>query len=339
MLDLELLHNFCTSTCLTLHEEPNLKTLWKITVPQLGFQYDFVMRGILAVSALHIAHFVPDKSNHYMCQALTQHQSGLQVATAMLPDINDENCEAVWMFATLTLFFTLATARQTNEFLMVGDSLGGGWLELIKGTYSILGTSHEKLRTGILGPTFRAGAVRARLRDEASYNFPVDEDPTQELRAQMAKSTLEPESYDLCMLAIEELRKSFALFHSGAARSPNESSDVFIWLFRVNNGYLDLIRDHCQDAVAIFAYFCVLLKILDHKWWMDGSSVHLIQQIWNTLDEDHRLWIRWPIEQIGWVPSTTVTRVTSQANTPAQMQAVDTPSATSAYRSPLGPPS
>jgi hypothetical protein len=338
MLDLELLHNFCTSTCLTFNQQTNLKHVWKITVPQLGFQYDFVMRGILAISALHIAHMVPDKSSYYMSQALIQHQTGLQTATTMLPQIDDENCEAVWIFATLTLFFSLATARQSNEFLMVGASIGGGWLELIKGSYAILSSSHHKLIAGSLGPTFHIGKIRAELREQLSYNFPIDQDPTQELRTQMTYSKLKPESYDVCMHAIEELRKSFALHYSSESKATDEFGDTFMWLFFVNDGYLDLIREHCQEAVAIFAYFCVLLKALDNQWWIQGSSIHLIEQIWNSLDEHHRLWIRWPIEEIGWIPPSSVKRF-EQANRSSQVENPSIPSMVpSAYMSPPAPP-
>jgi hypothetical protein len=42
---------------------------------------------------------------------------------------------------------------------------------------------------------------------------------------------------------------------------------------------------------------------LDSCWWMEGWATHLIAKIYHLLDEEHRLWIRWPIEEIGWIPS------------------------------------
>lgn len=44
MVDLELLHNFSTSTSLTFSNELIIKTLWRINVPQIGFSHEFVMR-------------------------------------------------------------------------------------------------------------------------------------------------------------------------------------------------------------------------------------------------------------------------------------------------------
>ncbi|EHL03058.1 hypothetical protein M7I_1032 [Glarea lozoyensis 74030] len=213
---------------------------------------------------------------------------GLQTASALLSKIDETNCEAIWIFSNFPLFWTLATAHQTDDFLLIGNSIGASWLDLVRGASAILSQTHEQLHAGSLGPTFRLGAIRADLREQAAYDFPPDQDPTQDLRSQMAYSKLPPESYDLCMKAIEELRKSFALFYNNANRTSNDFGDIFIWLFRVNNGYLDLIRDHCQEAIAIFAYFCVMLKALDHKWWIQGAAVHLLKQIWDALDEDHR---------------------------------------------------
>lgn len=96
------------------------------------------MRGILAISAIQIAHFVPDKREYYTIQAMIQHQSGLQKATAILPRTNKGNCEAVLVFSTVTAFHTLAASRLSNEFLVVSETVGGGWLGLLKGAFSVL---------------------------------------------------------------------------------------------------------------------------------------------------------------------------------------------------------
>jgi hypothetical protein len=74
------------------------------------------------------------------------------------------------------------------------------------------------------------------------------------------------------------------------------------WLYHLSPEFLIQLRDHTQEALAIFAYGCVLLKKLDFCWWMEGWSVHLISRIYFSLDETHRAWIEWPIAEIGWVP-------------------------------------
>lgn len=95
LLDLELLHNYSTSTCYTLSGDPILKNMWRITVPQIGFSYEFVMRNILALSALHLAYMNPAKRDFYIPQAVLQHQTAVGAAIGLLTQVTDENCAAL----------------------------------------------------------------------------------------------------------------------------------------------------------------------------------------------------------------------------------------------------
>lgn len=74
MLQLELLHNYSTLTANTLTNNQIIKTLWRITVPQLGLSSPFVMYGILALSSLHMARFRPETCDFYVSKAKTLHQ-------------------------------------------------------------------------------------------------------------------------------------------------------------------------------------------------------------------------------------------------------------------------
>ena len=128
MLDMELLHNFCTSTCYTFHNDPILKTLWRINVPQLALSFDFVMRGILALSALHLAYYKPERREFYLNQAMAQHQTGLREATYLLRNVTAENCTPVYIFTAMTCMFTLASPRKEDDFLVIGEGGIAEWL-------------------------------------------------------------------------------------------------------------------------------------------------------------------------------------------------------------------
>ncbi|TVY37910.1 hypothetical protein LSUB1_G005972 [Lachnellula subtilissima] len=302
MLDLELLHNFSTSTSLTLHTNPALKTMWKVNVPKVGFSYDFVMRGILAVSALHIAHFTPEKRDYFVAQALIQHQSGLRVATSMLSNITEENCSAVYIFSALTLFFAIATPRKPGDFLIVGETGVVDWLILIKGCISIAATGQEILSKGPFGLMFRAEERKGRLREDFAADFHEEADPLRELRDHINNSQHSEQDYLTYHTAIEELRKIYALIYK-QSYADYEPGDMFTWLFQLSPQFLDKFQAHSQESLAIFAYFCVLLKRANECWWLDGCGIHFLAQTYDLLDEDHRLWIRWPIEECGWVPN------------------------------------
>ena len=166
MLDLELLHNFCTSTCYTLHSDPTLKTLWRLNVPRLGFKYDFVMHGILSLSALHLASTRPEQREWYISHAMLQNQAALGLVTSIPLNITDENCSAIYLFSILTFILKLASPRKPGDLLVIGESGLQEWLILFRGMQAIIQASHEPLQSGVLGPMFSVGARRLRLRDE-----------------------------------------------------------------------------------------------------------------------------------------------------------------------------
>ncbi|KAK0650704.1 Sterol uptake control protein 2 [Lasiodiplodia hormozganensis] len=63
MTDLELLHHFTVTTAYTLSTAPELQTWWRIEVPHIAFSYPFVMRALLSLSGIHVAHTLRSSSS------------------------------------------------------------------------------------------------------------------------------------------------------------------------------------------------------------------------------------------------------------------------------------
>lgn len=297
LADLELLHNYTTSTVSTITFDPMLRDLWRINIPQLGFEYGFVMRGILAVSALHLAYNKPSKKEEYLNLAMNQHQTALREGIAMVSDVTEENCPAVYIFSILTFLFTLGSPKKADNFLLIESSGVADWLYLLRGTRLIIESCKYTLGNSILGPMFRIGHRRMALQESTPGM-----EPLKELRDYATNASTNTETLNVYIQAIDELDRCFGvLYHSNVQYV--ETAHIFSWTFQVSDTFLQLLKEGTQEALAIFAYGCVLMKHLDCHWWMDGWSRHLISRIFYILDEEHRLWIRWPVEEIGWVPS------------------------------------
>ena len=103
--DLELLHNFTASTCTTLSLQPVLRDFYRITVPRLGFKCEYLMRTILALSALHLAYNRPAQKEHYQAQALSYHKVASREATGLISSATASNAENLLLFSILTMFF------------------------------------------------------------------------------------------------------------------------------------------------------------------------------------------------------------------------------------------
>ncbi|CAI7669489.1 unnamed protein product [Penicillium pancosmium] len=296
MTDMELLHHYSTSTCYTISRHPVLQTIWQITIPQHGFapQSQFVFRGILALAALHMGHIKPDLRAEYFATAEYHHNAALQMVSAAIPHINEETGPAIYIFSTLTCIIMCAMRQNSDDFWVANDSLFK-WLGLIRGHRAIIYSVIDTLRSGPLAPMFVLGRRRKLAREARS----TDDQPFMEnLRQEIIESVPDQNELQCYLEALDELAKSFATVLDQVV----EITDVFIWLYEISDGYLELLRQQKPEALVIFGYFCVVSKQLESAWWMEGFSIPLMRAIYYHLDEEHRCWLQWPIQQLGWAP-------------------------------------
>ncbi|KAJ5208084.1 hypothetical protein N7449_002463 [Penicillium cf. viridicatum] len=298
MAEMALLHHFSTSTCYTVSRNPILQTLWQIRIPQVSFSSPFVFRAIIALSALHLAHVKPEFHDHYVSQAELHHNTALQIVSAILPDVNKENCQSIYVFSILTCIISCAKPRIRHDFWANRDR-DIEWLNLFRGTIHILTSEERSLKTGPLAPMFVMGHRRKLARDARSATATP---PFLLVLKQLLQDTVHDPSELQCYHdSIDDMAMSFATVDEIGSHNC-ETADIFIWLMRVSDQYFGYFQQRTPEAMVIFAYFCVLMKEMEWAWWMQGFSVHTISGIYYILGEEHRCWLQWPMQQVGWVP-------------------------------------
>lgn len=108
MVDLELIHNFTTFTHATISSEPAMRQMLKTTAIRMAFDCEFLMRTILALSAVHLAHFRRDRHGFYVRVAMDHHQVACRLAVSVMdhPDnLTQADCENLHLFSVMTLFY------------------------------------------------------------------------------------------------------------------------------------------------------------------------------------------------------------------------------------------
>ncbi|KAK1777211.1 hypothetical protein QBC45DRAFT_331258 [Copromyces sp. CBS 386.78] len=121
-LHLLLLHNFTSSTYLTLTTDPTVANFWRTSVVNLAFSLSssspsssYLLRVLLSVSALHLAfqQSCPQKRDFYTAQGILLHQKATREAMGrMLPVIERGEDElGLYLFANLTIYVALASPR------------------------------------------------------------------------------------------------------------------------------------------------------------------------------------------------------------------------------------
>jgi hypothetical protein len=95
---------------------------------------------------------------------------------------------------------------------------------------------------------------------------------------------------------------------SAAAAQPTwtkiEAWDILIWQWTQGKDFLPLLESVSppQEAVVIFAYCLLVLRKLENQWWVEGWADHLMGKTWALLDDEHRHWVGWATEEMGWIP-------------------------------------
>ncbi|KAH6694018.1 hypothetical protein F5X68DRAFT_267289 [Plectosphaerella plurivora] len=334
MVDLELIHNFTTFTHATLSSDPAVRQMMRTNAVRMALGCDYVMRALLAVSALHLAHYRPDRRDFYVARALQHHQIASQAVIPSMGDLSYDNCENLHLFSVLTLYFALGCPKRDDNSLIIGENVFPQWIFL--GRYQpVIKVLDPPNYAGPLHALFQNG--KSRWRIVLGSHVPVNPNVLADLQAAVNKACDDPALLEIYNNIITHLRRFLCMLlqpsagagtgstgvndedepMGGVGSTPGSAGhfgplgptqlepwDIFIWQWTVAGNFLPLLQgpEARQEAVAIFAHFLILFKKLESQWWLEGWATHLIEKAWAMLDQEHRLWIQWPIEELGWVP-------------------------------------
>lgn len=295
MEDLELLHHFTTETCYTLSDRPESHELWRVNALQVAFQHDFLMRGILAISALHLRYLRPVKQNHYSQIAIKQQDAALGSFRAIMSNMDESNCDAFFALSSLIVVYGFGSPMSSDSLGMFSyngqDS--DEWLPLIRGVNSILQTVWPWIKNGRL-----SGLLHDHQQEPPQKELPnVLDEQLSQLEKLCENSADGQEAIEAYRSALATLRMSFVRMNN---RPPYECevSIAFLWPVMVPQEYASMLNMRRPEALIILAHYCIILHHLNDYWWVRGWAMHIIENIQQELDEDWRYWIQWPTSVI-----------------------------------------
>lgn len=194
--------------------------------------------------------------------------------------------------------FAMASPRTAEDFLLVNDKGLADWMVLMRGMNSLIDSSQPDLLAGPLALMFQSGHRRYQMRSSEPFMLgSIHDNQVLLLQQRILDSCTDPGRAEAYIGAINELRKSLTVLYAYA--EVYEGSDAFVWVFRTPDAYFSLLREKDESALCIFAFFCVCLDRLSGHWWAKGWSTHLMNQVYRLVDDQHRWWIEWPINQVG----------------------------------------
>ncbi|KAK5125754.1 hypothetical protein LTR85_012030 [Meristemomyces frigidus] len=285
--ELELMHHYVTRTAeTTTHGEEDID-IWRIAIPHEAAQHEFLMDGLLAVTALHVAHLRPSKSEMYAAAAMYYQNRGLRHYQPALLDITDDNCRAMFAFGMILSTITLAVANGAPD----GPNNSARntvitMFHLVRGnTMVVVDQSQQALLSSAFGPIF---TLFDRRVDSA-----VPEDVTHNLdllrqRVHASAADTEPGRRRMFISAVDCLEQDFRKVDRGKSLSA-----VMGWPVVIDHAMIDLLAQQDPIVQLIFATYGVLLLCVHDVWYGKDFGLRLIRQMSESLHSLGPEWVPW----------------------------------------------
>ena len=281
---------WCNSTHQVLARNKEVGHVWRCLVPEEALSHPFLMHGILALSALHLARIRDDhRRPAYNSLAVAHQNQALALFRDLLGDINDTNAKAMFSFASVVVLYTFGFPHEPD--------LSDPWtdiddlhqvLVLIRGVQQVVNRASTPLRHSNFSPLLQLHDYEPVLSDDA--RLALDELLECNSACGVHDETYDTEIYEA---TIQNLRETLEKIHQDSSLA-----SVGRWAIRLKPRYVDLVQEHAPLALVILAYYCVILHYQRHHWCIDHWSFRVSRAIRLVLDDQWRPLIRWPMVQI-----------------------------------------
>lgn len=304
--ELRLLHHYLELEFKGSGDQPPTFDTLRLQAPTLGFTYPFVLHMVYEFAALSVARVQPPERKQYY-HSLAAHYStlGLHKVTEMLPGIDTQNCHAVYTAAVFACINTFARGPQPGDYLLFSEQGSPQWLPLLRGVRTLIDMIGE--RTVASGPEGDRPVDQSPQASEpamAAFSLcctRLDWTGQFERLGELVSRPTGLADVAINVKALEQLRLCYWATYGGEDgeyQGDANHQNLFIWPYQLEEEFTDALQRRDQAALVILAHFAVLLKVFGFSiWFLEGWSKHLIDGARRFLDDDHRAWLDWPVEQ------------------------------------------
>ncbi|KPM43670.1 hypothetical protein AK830_g2843 [Neonectria ditissima] len=288
--DLNLMNHYTTLTSGTLPGAS--QRVWQTEVPKEAVAHPFLMHQILAVSAFHLASLQPAQSQAHFTQAFQHQQHAIGGINAEVSHVTSRNCHA--LFAASSLLFIGSFAVSTPALHKTRQRAVDNMVDiftLVRGVSSILSSSKEEIRHGVLGDFMECDF---RPRESALLTLLLEKLP--EIRPGLDANGVNPEAQAVVEEAVAGLRKSVDM----ASAATPELNVAIIWPMTLKDDFLAMLRVHHPAALVIVSHYCAVLHAAGSDYWfMEGWGRCVTLAIAESLAPSWQGCIQWPLASVS----------------------------------------
>lgn len=277
-----LLDHYLTSTYHTLSCNPDTDRAFREVVPQLAAEFPFLLHGILACSALHLAHCDPKNRSQYVVQAMRHQAHALPSFRWTILHVDPENGHAVLAFAFFLVVCSLSLDHDDERLFLTTDGSESRpsihWIHFLRNGCSMLCPIWPELISGPLAP------LADLWRDDLDVS-PLPTDPLLVTLLSAVPSGHGDPMHCWSDSEIEIYNDSAAKLADAFAFAERHGYAITIWdalnawAMRVTPEYLCLLQRNHPGALLLLAYYSLLLRPLQTNWFLHHRINKLLDEI------------------------------------------------------------
>ncbi len=299
LVDFSLYHHYMTSAAETMYSGDVGSEPWVFGITDLATRNPYLLREILAISAIHLHLQQPDSPEDYKRLAQQHHARALNLFREALGDEKaPQHSPHLFACSVLMFKFYISVFDDPASLLFSESPAAGGmpeWLAPLRGCAALVEQFSDSLKTGPIGHMLQAfaeaGEDREPARGESADQLQLLDRRLQSLTSAEDQAIYQP--------ALENLRKCFAVAERGDVFSLR--TGTFKFPATVSAEFVQAMSQQRRpSALVVMAHWCVLLNRMPAQWWMQGvsSAPDVLDVIRSSVPPDFAELLQWPAQQI-----------------------------------------
>ncbi|KAJ5247212.1 hypothetical protein N7468_002195 [Penicillium chermesinum] len=260
--------------------------IWLKVVADLAHDHLFLLKGILACTALHMAHLYPAQRKTFILRTYAHQDVALPLFRDAIDHPTAQNCDAIMTFAYLLVTLSLAEVMgNANAPLLLVNERGESearsdalpqWLYFLRSGCVMLCDVWDRVETGPVSALAYAWDVEL---DRFMSFVPKDGSWSEDIISVY---------YD----AAVALAEAFAYMEQTPSPDTSTWHILGLWPVRVEDEFLELLFQKHPGALILLAHYCIIFKKIEDHWYLDAKPSKLISSITEMLDARYHASVR-----------------------------------------------
>lgn len=270
--------------------------MWQYHAIKLGFKHEFLLRGILAVAALHLADLNPNECTSYQLKATNHQNRALALARDELANPSIYNCHALFLFSCLVIIMTFAGPRQADSDGLDKNLLD--WFYVLRGCNSVMQLHWDDLENSFCYP------LLSEVRRSETHAAHVADESDRIIDLQRLCHRIEDREISRAYsLAIHELLNAYTQCWFLRRDGRTWVIAAFVWPNVLPQRYLELLGENTPESLIILAHFAIVIHWSEYDWFFRGWARDLVYRIRASLSEEWHEYLKWPEEVVSVPPA------------------------------------